>query len=70
MRIYIPSGFMAEEAKETLMKCASCGVRIEADDRWVKFSCPKCAKERIIRCKKCKRLMNAYECKKCGFIGP
>ena len=61
----------AEEAKEeTLMKCTSCGMKIEADDKWVKFGCPKCGKNKIIRCDKCKRLMNAYECRKCGFIGP
>jgi len=60
----------AEEPKETLMKCTSCGVKIEAEDRWVRFPCPKCGKQKIIRCDKCKRLMNAYECKKCGFIGP
>jgi predicted RNA-binding Zn-ribbon protein involved in translation (DUF1610 family) len=60
-----------EEAKEdTLMKCTSCGVKIEAEDRWVRFSCPKCNKHKIIRCNKCKRLMNPYECKKCGFVGP
>jgi predicted RNA-binding Zn-ribbon protein involved in translation (DUF1610 family) len=60
----------AEEMKEALMRCTSCGVKIEAEDRWVRFSCPKCGKQRIIRCDKCKRLMNSYECKKCGFIGP
>ena len=60
----------AEEAKDTLMKCTSCGVKIEAEDNWVKFPCPKCGKQKIIRCNKCKKLMNAYECKKCGFIGP
>ncbi|HJW96581.1 MAG TPA: zinc finger domain-containing protein [archaeon] len=64
----------AEEAKaekeEILMKCTSCGMKIEAEDRWVRFPCPKCGKQKIIRCNKCKKLMNSYECKKCGFIGP
>jgi predicted RNA-binding Zn-ribbon protein involved in translation (DUF1610 family) len=52
------------------MKCTSCGIKIEAEEKWVKFSCPKCGKHRIIRCDKCKRLMNVYECPKCGFLGP
>ena len=52
------------------MKCTSCGMKIEADDKWVKFGCPKCGKNKIIRCDKCKRLMNSYECRKCGFVGP
>ena len=59
-----------EKDPSVLMKCTSCGVKIEAEDRWVKFSCPKCNKQKIIRCNKCKKLMNSYECKKCGFIGP
>ncbi len=59
-----------EKDSEAHMKCSSCGVKIEAEDKWVKFSCPKCNKIKIVRCDKCKRLMNAYECKKCGFIGP
>ncbi len=52
------------------MKCTSCGIKIEAEDKWVKFPCPKCGKQRILRCDKCKRLMNIYECPKCGFTGP
>jgi predicted RNA-binding Zn-ribbon protein involved in translation (DUF1610 family) len=60
----------AEEMKDSLMKCTSCGVKIEAEDKWVKFSCPKCGKQKIIRCDKCKKLMNSYECGKCGFVGP
>jgi len=58
------------DSGSTLMKCTSCGVKIEAEEKWVRFPCPKCGKQRIIRCDKCKKLMNSYECKKCGFIGP
>ena len=60
----------ANEESGAHMKCTSCGVKIEAEEKWVKFSCPKCGKHRIVRCDKCKRLMNAYECPKCGFLGP
>ncbi|MEM5812669.1 MAG: zinc finger domain-containing protein [Candidatus Aenigmatarchaeota archaeon] len=61
----------SKEKKESVVrKCISCGISIEADDKWVEFPCPKCGKQRIIRCSKCKRLMNPYECNKCGFIGP
>jgi len=52
------------------MKCTSCGKRIEAEDFWVEFPCPKCGKEQIIRCEKCKRMSNSYQCPKCGFTGP
>lgn len=52
------------------MKCVSCGMSVEADKNWVEFKCPKCEKASIIRCGKCKRLTNKYECPECGFIGP
>jgi predicted RNA-binding Zn-ribbon protein involved in translation (DUF1610 family) len=52
------------------MKCASCGKRVEAEKYWVEFTCPKCGKEKIIRCEKCKRLENQYKCSKCSFKGP
>jgi len=56
--------------KSEAMRCTSCGRRIEAEDFWVEFVCPKCGKESIIRCEKCKKLVNPYECPKCGFRGP
>jgi predicted RNA-binding Zn-ribbon protein involved in translation (DUF1610 family) len=52
------------------MRCTSCGRRIEAEKFWVEFDCPKCRKNKIIRCEKCKRLVNNYKCPKCGFTGP
>jgi predicted RNA-binding Zn-ribbon protein involved in translation (DUF1610 family) len=52
------------------MKCTSCGKRIETEQNWVEFTCPKCGKEKIIRCEKCKALQNSYACPKCGFEGP
>jgi predicted RNA-binding Zn-ribbon protein involved in translation (DUF1610 family) len=51
------------------MKCVSCGASIESGEDWVKFPCPACLKEEIVRCEKCKRLVNPYTCK-CGFTGP
>jgi len=57
--------------KETVdMKCTSCGIRIENQKNWVDFECPGCEKSRIIRCEKCRKLMNVYQCPKCEFIGP
>jgi predicted RNA-binding Zn-ribbon protein involved in translation (DUF1610 family) len=64
------SHLQTNDGSDAHMRCTSCGVKIEAEDKWVKFSCPKCNKQRIVRCDKCKRLMNAYECRKCGFMGP
>ncbi|MBU0530820.1 MAG: zinc finger domain-containing protein [Candidatus Aenigmatarchaeota archaeon] len=52
------------------MKCSSCGKRIEAEDNWVRFNCPKCGKGVVFRCETCKKLVNKYTCDKCGFIGP
>lgn len=57
------------KSKET-MRCVSCGKRIEAEQFWVEFMCPKCGKGKIVRCEKCKSLINPYECPKCGFRGP
>ena len=63
---------MAKESKKSKeeMRCASCGKRIESERFWVEFDCPKCGKIKIIRCEKCKRMVNTYTCPKCGFVGP
>ena len=58
------------DKKKEVMRCISCGRRIEAESFWVEFDCPKCGKAKIIRCEKCKRMINPYECPKCGFRGP
>jgi predicted RNA-binding Zn-ribbon protein involved in translation (DUF1610 family) len=52
------------------MKCTSCGTRIENQKNWVEFDCPSCSKTVIIRCEKCRTLMNVYECPDCKFQGP
>jgi len=52
------------------MRCTNCGKSIEAESNWVEFPCPKCGKEIIVRCDKCKKLENAYKCSKCNFVGP
>lgn len=53
-----------------VMKCTSCGKKVEAEQNWVEFDCPACEKEHIIRCQKCKEMQNVYECTKCSFSGP
>jgi len=58
------------QAAQSEMLCTSCGKRIEAEQFWVEFACPKCGKEKIIRCEKCKNLENPYHCSQCGFTGP
>lgn len=52
------------------IRCVSCGKRVENEDFWVKFPCPNCAEEEVVRCEKCRRLAVEYKCSKCGFIGP
>jgi hypothetical protein len=50
--------------------CTSCGRRVETEDRWVRLPCPRCGKATVLRCEKCKKLENPYECPDCGFVGP
>ena len=52
------------------MNCVSCGTHVKAREGFVKFECPNCTSEIIVRCSKCKALGNEYVCKKCGFVGP
>ena len=52
------------------MKCSSCKRDIEVEKDWVKFKCPKCAEEEIVRCWRCKKIVNTYKCSKCEFEGP
>jgi len=52
------------------LKCTTCGMRVESEKVWVRFSCPKCGKAEIIRCDRCRSLENQYKCPECGFKGP
>ncbi|HLD57338.1 MAG TPA: zinc finger domain-containing protein [archaeon] len=52
------------------MNCNSCGVSVAVDTSWIEFDCPSCGKEKIVRCGKCKRMINKYKCAGCGFSGP
>lgn len=64
---------MEEEikAKETeVLRCTSCNVHIQAKGNFVKFMCPACNKQLIVRCKNCKDASVLYKCKNCGFEGP
>ena len=55
-------------AQKNKMLCTSC--KQEIGKKGLVFKCPKCGKQEIARCLKCKKLASKYECKKCGFIGP
>jgi len=55
---------------EKTMNCTSCNKHIHASDNFVKFKCPACGEEWIIRCEKCKAASISYKCSKCGFTGP
>ena len=58
------------EGPDMTLRCVSCGKRVETESYWVRFPCPECGDEVIIRCERCRRLVNKYKCKKCGFEGP
>jgi len=61
---------MIMKNQNTAMKCSSCGVHIENQKNWVEFGCPGCGKALIIRCERCRKLMNLYQCPDCNFQGP
>ncbi|MBR9707544.1 MAG: RNA-binding protein [Candidatus Diapherotrites archaeon] len=54
---------MAEEKT-----CVSCKKTVY--QKYVEFPCPKCAKNKVIRCEHCRALSNEYTCTECGFVGP
>jgi Zn-ribbon RNA-binding protein len=61
---------MAKTKADQDLNCISCGKRIETERDWVRFKCPKCGDHEILRCEKCKKLVNPYKCPKCRFEGP
>ncbi|BBL45765.1 hypothetical protein MJ1_0618 [Nanobdella aerobiophila] len=44
--------------------------KIIVGDTIIKFPCPKCGEETIIRSNREKLLGLEWQCSKCGFIGP
>ena len=36
----------------------------------VRFLCPQCGKQEIIRARKEREIVIKYTCPKCGFVGP
>jgi len=50
-------------------RCTSCGVPLQAS-RSVRFGCPKCNEETIVRCGQCRDQSAYYTCTACGFTGP
>ena len=50
-------------------KCTSCNKRIANTPGVVRFKCPSCEKEEMVRCKSCRQNAVKYKCS-CGFIGP
>jgi predicted RNA-binding Zn-ribbon protein involved in translation (DUF1610 family) len=59
---------MKLEAKD--MVCSSCKRRITNIEGSVIFTCPKCNKAEIVRCKNCREIVARYKCSNCGFEGP
>jgi len=52
------------------LRCSSCNASLVGQEEFVKFKCPQCGEEEIIRCAQCKKLSVKYKCGKCGFEGP
>ncbi len=52
------------------LECSSCGVDITNDTGNVRFKCPQCGEQEIIRCRHCREIAAKYTCKKCWFSGP
>ncbi|MDY6768892.1 MAG: zinc finger domain-containing protein [Candidatus Nanohaloarchaea archaeon] len=50
-------------------ECVTCGKNLDAAESFVVIPCPGCG-EAVARCRRCKKLRNAYECGSCGFRGP
>ena len=50
--------------------CNSCKKKIMSSVGSVKFQCPSCCKEEIIRCKECRANVITYICSGCKFEGP
>ena len=48
--------------------CVSC--KEEISSLGVIFKCPKCGKQDIPRCTKCRQLSSVYVCTHCNFTGP
>lgn len=51
-------------------RCLSCKSNIANNSGSVKFMCPGCGKEEIIRCLSCRKNVVKYTCPSCGFEGP
>ncbi len=51
-----------------IYRCITCNANLIGTN-YVAFPCPSCG-ETIYRCKKCRKLGNAYVCENCGFTGP
>jgi hypothetical protein len=49
-------------------RCISCGINIVGGGSTT-FACPECDYT-IVRCRKCRKQSNLYECPDCGFTGP
>ena len=51
-------------------RCSSCKTAIINVQGTVCFTCPKCTKQAIVRCERCRRLAARYTCPECGLEGP
>ena len=56
--------------KEIGSNCSSCKTRITNLIGSVRFMCPNCDKEEIIRCNHCRKITAKYICSSCNFSGP
>ena len=50
--------------------CSSCNIKVSSSTGSVRFKCPNCGTEEIVRCRACRIRCIPYVCKSCGFEGP
>lgn len=50
--------------------CTTCKAAVPKGTGYSRFPCPSCGETEVVRCDRCKALVNRYKCAKCGFEGP
>ncbi len=68
--IFINTSLIRNTMEDQKLICSSCKKRITNNAGVVKFMCPGCEKEEIVRCKSCRENAAKYKCSKCEFAGP
>ncbi|MBS3175433.1 DUF1610 domain-containing protein [Candidatus Woesearchaeota archaeon] len=55
---------------EKHINCSSCNMSITNLVGSVRFKCPKCGKQELVRCAHCRKIAAQYACPECEYVGP